>query len=91
MTFCKGIPSVPAHKVDNADDLIAGICSSCETLLTSAKSWGSSSPVAESKKQNYYKGSGIIFSEKAVGRAKGSARPPKKIASNTARWRNYPK
>lgn len=88
IAICKGIPgnSTP-HKVANPDDLIAGICESCEKALTGTKSWGSASP-AQAKANS--SGSPIVLSGKPKPRVKNGGRPTQKTGSNTTRWRNLP-
>lgn len=61
ITICKGIPGSQPHKVADPDDLIAGICESCEKALTGTKSWGSASPAQAKSNQS---GVGIVFSDK---------------------------
>lgn len=89
ITVCKGIPGGSgAHRVADPDDLIAGICNTCEKLLTSAKSWGSSTEVAARNNRNSGNSVGIHLpgSLDPATRTRGASLPKNKPSE----WRNYP-
>ena len=90
MNYCKGIPGEQIHRTD--EELIGGICPTCEDKLITTRSWGSASP-AQAK--NSGKGSGIIINyakhHEPKPRIKGGGRPTQKLkAGSGVRWRNYP-